>query len=95
MHVNRNGNAYCPDNVQLITHTLADIGYDCSLVDKPHLSVVDGMPVSALVGRREIMRDFDDKQVFHSCTFSGETTGLAAAMACLQYMRDNDVPKRI
>lgn len=42
IHVNRNGNAYFPGNVPLITRTLADIGYDCGLVGKLHLSAADG-----------------------------------------------------
>ena len=58
-------------------------------------AMANGMPVSAVVGRREIMRDFDDKQVFYSCTFSGETTARAAAMACLGYIRENGVPEQI
>ena len=58
-------------------------------------AMANGMPVSALVGRQEIMRDFEDKQVFYSCTFSGETTALAAAIACLRYMREENVPAQI
>ena len=37
VHVNRNGNAYCPDDIGLITRTLADEGYDCGLAGKLHL----------------------------------------------------------
>jgi len=42
IHVNRNGNAYFPDKVRLITRTLADVGYDCGLAGKLHLSACDG-----------------------------------------------------
>jgi arylsulfatase len=42
IHVNRNGNAYFPGHVPLITRTLADIGYDCGLVGKLHLSAAYG-----------------------------------------------------
>jgi len=42
IHVNRNGNAYFPSNVQLITRQLADAGYDCGLVGKLHLSAAEG-----------------------------------------------------
>jgi len=42
IHVNRNGNAYFPKSARLVTKTLADIGYDCGLVGKLHLSAADG-----------------------------------------------------
>jgi arylsulfatase len=42
LHVNRNGNAYFPGNIRLITRVLADGGYDCGLVGKLHLSAADG-----------------------------------------------------
>ncbi len=58
-------------------------------------AMANGSPISALVGKREVMKDFDDKNVFFSCTFSGETTGMAASMACINYMRDNDVIGKI
>jgi len=58
-------------------------------------AMANGSAISALVGRREVMKDFDDKNVFYSCTFSGETTGMAASIACINYMRDNDVIGKI
>ena len=42
IHVTRNGNAYFPENAQLVTRMLADAGYDCGLVGKLHLSAVTG-----------------------------------------------------
>jgi arylsulfatase len=42
LHVNRNGNAFFPENAALITRMLADIGYDCGLVGKLHLSAANG-----------------------------------------------------
>ena len=42
VHVNRNGNDYCPDDVGLITRTLADEGYDCGLAGKLHISACNG-----------------------------------------------------
>jgi arylsulfatase len=42
LHVNRNGNAFFPDSAPLITRTLADVGYDCGLVGKLHLSAANG-----------------------------------------------------
>ncbi|MFO7917920.1 MAG: sulfatase-like hydrolase/transferase [Anaerolineae bacterium] len=41
-HVNRNGNAYFPEGVELITKRLADVGYDCGLAGKLHLSAAEG-----------------------------------------------------
>jgi arylsulfatase len=42
LHVNRNGNEYFPADVPLITRELADLGYDCGLVGKLHLSACEG-----------------------------------------------------
>jgi arylsulfatase A-like enzyme len=42
IHVTRNGNAYCPDGVGLITRRLADVGYDCGLAGKLHLAAAHG-----------------------------------------------------
>jgi arylsulfatase len=42
LHVNRNGNAYFPPDIPLITGTLAELGYDCGLVGKFHLAGADG-----------------------------------------------------
>ncbi len=42
IHVNRNGNAYFPEDVKLVTRMLADVGYDCGLVGKLHLSAAQG-----------------------------------------------------
>jgi len=42
IHVNRNGNAFFPDTVPLVTRLLADAGYDCGLAGKLHLSAAEG-----------------------------------------------------
>jgi len=42
LHVNRNGNAYFPASERLITRRLADVGYDCGLAGKLHLSAAHG-----------------------------------------------------
>ena len=42
VHVNRNGNAYFPEDVELITRRLANLGYDCGLAGKLHLSAAEG-----------------------------------------------------
>lgn len=49
----------------------------------------NGFPISAIVGRREIMQLFD--KVFFSFTFGGETIALAAALATIQEMREKKV----
>ena len=58
-------------------------------------AMANGMPISALVGRRDIMQDFDRKGVFYSCTFSGEATAMAAAAACVRFVRDNNVTEQL
>lgn len=50
-------------------------------------AMANGMPISAIVGKREIMRLFDE--IFFSFTFGGETASLAAALATLRYMADH------
>jgi len=55
VHVNRNGNAHFAHSVPLISRTLADLGYDCGLVGKLHLS--------AAYGRVEVRPD-DGYRVF-------------------------------
>jgi arylsulfatase A-like enzyme len=55
LHVNRNGNDFYPEDTGLITRALADIGYDCGLAGKLHLS--------AAYGRVEVRPD-DGYRVF-------------------------------
>ncbi|MEX2525585.1 MAG: aminotransferase class III-fold pyridoxal phosphate-dependent enzyme [Gammaproteobacteria bacterium] len=45
----------------------------------------NGMPLSVIAGRRELMREFDD--IFISGTFGGEALSLAAALAVLEKMQ--------
>src|SRR5690606_14072796 len=49
----------------------------------------NGFPISAIVGRKEIMRLFDE--VFFSFTFGGEAASLAAAKATIEEIRDRNV----
>lgn len=51
--------------------------------------IANGVPLSAYVGRREILQALDRVPV--SSTFAGETLSLAAAKATLQTYRDQDV----
>ena len=50
----------------------------------------NGMPLSLLTGRAEVMRLLE-RDVFFFTTFGGETLSLAAAQATIEHMRDNDV----
>lgn len=52
-------------------------------------AMANGMPVSALVGRREVMHAID--RVFYALTFQHESVSLGVASACLQHYRDTDV----
>jgi len=52
-----------------------------------------GMPLSALVGRREIMRT--SSQAAYMPTFRGEVYSLAAAAAALEIHKRQDVPGKI
>jgi len=52
-------------------------------------AMANGMPLSALVGRADIMRGLED--VFISATFGGETLSLAAAIAVVDKMRREPV----
>ena len=50
--------------------------------------MANGMPISAVVGKKEIMKEFDE--VFFSFTFGGEALSLAAALATLEaFTKDN------
>lgn len=51
----------------------------------------NGMPISALVGRREIMRMFEDQKLHYSGTFFGESLSLAAAIATIKKIEQNGV----
>lgn len=50
--------------------------------------VANGMPLSLVCGRKEVMREFDS--IFFSFTFGGETASLAAARATLEVMDRED-----
>ncbi len=51
--------------------------------------LANGYPVSAVVGRRDIMKLMEE--IFFSFTFGGETLSLAAARATLRKLRTHDV----
>lgn len=68
----------------------------------PHLSTFgkglgNGYPISVLCGQKEIMRQggMEEDVFLLSCTFGGETIGLTAASACLDFMQEHSVPVSI
>lgn len=58
-------------------------------------SMANGMPISALVGRKDIMAKFEPPDnVFYSGTFFGETLSIAAAIATIKKLeRESVIPK--
>jgi glutamate-1-semialdehyde 2,1-aminomutase len=54
-------------------------------------AIANGMPLSALVGRADVMKLLD-KDVFFYTTFGGEALSLAAAAATIPELRRRDVP---
>lgn len=54
-------------------------------------AIANGMPVSVLTGKKEIM-SLCDKDIFFFTTFGGETLSLAAVKATIHEMRSKNVP---
>jgi glutamate-1-semialdehyde 2,1-aminomutase/spore coat polysaccharide biosynthesis protein SpsF len=52
-------------------------------------SMGNGMPIAAVVGRRDLMAVFND--IFFSATFGGETLSLAASLATIRYLETHNV----
>ncbi len=52
-------------------------------------AIANGMPLSAIVGRGDVMKRFDE--IFFSPTFGGETLSLAAAIATIRYIHEKRV----
>jgi glutamate-1-semialdehyde aminotransferase len=50
--------------------------------------MANGLPLSAIVGRREYMKELDN--VFFSMTFGGECLSLAGAIATIQELKEKD-----
>jgi glutamate-1-semialdehyde 2,1-aminomutase len=57
-------------------------------------AIANGMPLSVLTGRAEVMRLLE-REVFFYTTFGGEALSLAAARATLEFMRTHDVPAQL
>lgn len=60
-------------------------------------AMANGMPLSAVVGKREIMKKMaPPDNIFYSGTFFGETLSLAASIATIRKMkRENIIPKML
>ena len=56
-------------------------------------AMANGMPISAVVGRAEIMKRMED--IFFSATFGGETLSIAAAIATLDKLEREGVAERL
>lgn len=54
-------------------------------------SMANGMPISALVGKRNIMEKMNSPDVFYSGTFFGETLSIAAAIATIKKIERENV----
>jgi len=53
-------------------------------------AMANGMPVAALVGKKELMNELMAGGVFFSGTFLGETISIAASLATINILRDNE-----
>ena len=55
-------------------------------------AMANGMPISAIVGKRDIMRLMSPpNNIFYSGTMFGETLSIAAAIACIKKLQREDV----
>jgi glutamate-1-semialdehyde aminotransferase len=63
-----------------------DVEPDLATVGK---GMANGMPISAVVGKREFMKEFEE--VFFSFTFGGETLSLAASLSTIEFIRREKV----
>jgi glutamate-1-semialdehyde 2,1-aminomutase len=77
------GFRFHPGGVQ----TLLGVTPDLTTLGK---ALAAGFPVSALVGRDEIMRLIAKGEVMHAGTFNGNVVGMAAARETLHCLREND-----
>ncbi len=56
-------------------------------------AMANGMPISAIVGKKKIMKYFD--KIFFSTTFGGETLSLVAALETIKYLKKKRVINKI
>ena len=58
-------------------------------------SIANGMPLAAVVGKKEFMEVLETRDVFLSTTFGGETASLSACLATLEVIEEQDAVKKI
>ncbi|MBD0290433.1 MAG: aspartate aminotransferase family protein, partial [Thermoleophilia bacterium] len=59
-------------------------------------AIANGFPLSVVAGRAEIMDAFvPEGQVLFAGTFTAQPLTVAAALACIAYLRENDVHERL
>ena len=71
--------------------TYFDVTPDLACYSK---AIANGMPLSVITGRQDVM-DLFDEEVFFFSTFGGETLSLAAALATIAEMEQHDVPAHL
>ena len=57
-------------------------------------AIANGMPISVLAGKKKIMNSLNKNSFFYT-TFGGETLSIAAAISTINFIRKNDVCKKI
>jgi glutamate-1-semialdehyde-2,1-aminomutase len=57
--------------------------------------MANGMPISVVAGKKDILELIEKKKVFISTTFGGETLSIAAALATIEILQDKDSYKHI
>lgn len=57
--------------------------------------MANGYPISALVGRADVMQTIDDDDFYYSMTYAGETLSLAATKATIETIRSEPVIETI
>ena len=56
-------------------------------------AMANGMPISAIVGKRKVMKNFD--KIFFSTTFGGETLSIVAALKTIEILKKKNVIDKI
>jgi len=93
----QHGAVFCLD--EIITGFRWHLGGACTYFDiEPDIATYgkamsNGFPLSAIAGKEETMRVFDE--IFMSGTYGGEVISLAAAKATIDYIADNPVVDHI
>ena len=57
-------------------------------------AIANGMPISVLAGKKNIMQSLNDKSFFYT-TFGGETLSIAAAISTINFIKKDKVCKKI